>query len=67
MGEEVGVSVGRAESIRLGLCTGDGDCRNDNARGEEGGLHRLVACVKGGGEPLEDDGREDEGEGEGVV
>lgn len=42
---------------------GDGDSRSETARGEEGGLHRLVACVKGGGEPCEDEGREDDGEG----
>lgn len=62
MGEDVGVSIGCAESIRSGL-VGEGDSRRERARGEEGGLHRRVACVNGGGDPWEDEGRDDDGEG----
>lgn len=63
IGDDVGVSRGRAESIRSGVWMGDGDSRSDATRGEEGGLHLRVACVNGGGEPLGDDGLDEVGEG----
>lgn len=57
------MSFGRPESIRSGGSTGEGDTRNDATLGDEGGLHLLVACANGGGEPLDDDGLDEVGEG----